>query len=121
MLTQDIPTTSMQNQDCGKKVAKPHPGNAKGLRAIRPKSFRFKMPETGLEPALPLQEPGPQPETADFTSFDQDWKNVGSCFLTSDLRSNSLGLRFAWIWSTGTNTALFLPYRLRNQDELTGT
>jgi hypothetical protein len=26
-----------------------------------PKSFRSKVPETGLEPALPLQEPGPQP------------------------------------------------------------
>jgi hypothetical protein len=59
---------------------------------------------------LTQRKPSPQPETADFTSFDQDWKNVGSYFLTNDLRSNSLGLRFAWVWSTWTNTALFLPY-----------
>jgi hypothetical protein len=71
------------------------PEKQKALMATCPKSLRCKVPETGLEPALPLQEPGPQPETADFTSFDQDWKNVGSYFLTNDLRSNSLGLRFA--------------------------
>jgi hypothetical protein len=39
------------------------------------------VPETGLETAPPLQEPSPQPETTDFTSFDQDWKNVGSYFI----------------------------------------
>jgi hypothetical protein len=59
---------------------------------------------------LTQRKPSPQPETAVLTSFDQDWKNVGSYFLTYDLRSNSLGLRFAWVWSTWTNTALFLPY-----------
>jgi hypothetical protein len=27
---------------------------------VRPKSFAFKVPKTGLEPALPLQEPAPE-------------------------------------------------------------
>src|ERR1051325_6859594 len=33
----------------------------KGPATICRKSLSLKVPETGLEPALPLQEPGPQP------------------------------------------------------------
>jgi hypothetical protein len=35
--------------------------NRKGLTTRRRKSLCCLVPETGLEPALPLQEPGPQP------------------------------------------------------------
>src|ERR1019366_8878742 len=109
---------------CGKKVVEKlwrSPWrNRKGLTTRRRKSFCSIVPETGLEPALPLQEPGPQPNPPALTSFDQDWKNVGSYFLTNDLRSNSEGLRFAWSWSTWTNTALFLPYETHRGNLIQG-
>ena len=39
----------------------PRPIKAQRTQSCRPKSFRIKMPETGLEPARPLRSPGPQP------------------------------------------------------------
>jgi hypothetical protein len=51
----------MANGKQYRHLMKPRPKKQKGPRAFRPKSLRCKMPETGLEPALPLQQPGPQP------------------------------------------------------------
>jgi hypothetical protein len=62
--------------------------------------------------------PGPQPDAPEITSFDQDWYYVGSSFLTTDLRSNALGLCFTWILPKWTNTALFLPYKLFRRGKL---
>jgi hypothetical protein len=44
------------------------PAMKKGLTANRRKSFRIKVPKTGLEPARPLQALGPEQERILFTT-----------------------------------------------------
>ena len=51
-----------RNMPVGKAPKKPHgPLRKEGFTPSRRKPLCCIMPETGLEPALPLQEPGPQP------------------------------------------------------------
>jgi hypothetical protein len=54
-------------------------------------------------------EPDPEADEPEITSFDQDWKDVGSFCLVNDLRSITLDSGFAWIGPIWTNAALFLP------------
>ncbi len=68
---------------------------------------------------LSQRKASPQPVSACFTSFDQDWEYVGKSYLVNNLRSIALGSRFAWIWPTWTNAALFLPSRNCHHGEST--
>src|SRR5579875_2010083 len=50
------------------------------------KSFRIKVPKRGLEPPLPLREPGPEPG---FQSFQARWNGIGIVLETPEISCNT--------------------------------
>src|SRR6266545_5251976 len=61
-------TKATQRQRCPQFVPKTRGWKKEGLASHRRKSLCCKVPKRGLEPPLPLREPGPEPNGCPFRS-----------------------------------------------------